>query len=56
MMRDENDNLPTFDDLFGEEDSGEDFEGFEFISSDDEDPEIDDIQWKEGCNAKPQMM
>ena len=49
---DEKDNLPIFENLFGEENSGEEFEGFEFTSSGDEDPEIDDIQWKEECNDR----
>ena len=42
---DEKDNLPIFEDIFGEENSGEEFEGVEFTSSGDKDPEIDDIQW-----------
>ena len=44
---DEKNNLPIFEDIFGEE-----FEGVEFTSSGDKDPEIDDIQWKEGCNDR----
>ena len=51
LSSDENDNLPIFD-LFGEENSVEEFEGFEFTSSGDEDPEIDDVQWKKGCNDR----
>ena len=50
LSRDENDNLPIFEYLFGEENSGEEFEEFEFTSSVDEYPEIDDIQWNKGCN------
>ena len=46
LLRDENDNLLTF----------EEFEGFKYTSSNDGDPEIDDIQWKNGCHAKPPMM
>ena len=49
---DEKDNLPIVEDLFGEENSGEEFEGFEFTSSSDEDTEIDDIHMKEGCNDR----
>ena len=49
---DEKDNLPIFEDIFGKENSGEEFEGVEFTSSGDKDPEIDDIQWKEGCNDR----
>ena len=41
---DEKDNLPIFEDIFGKENSGEEFEGVEFTSSGDKDPEIDDIQ------------
>ena len=40
---DEKDNLPIFEDIFGEENSGEEFERVEFTSSGDKDPEIDDI-------------
>ena len=49
---DEKDNLPIFEDIFGEENSGEEFEGVEFTSSGDKDLEIDDLQWKEGCNDR----
>ena len=49
---DEKDNLPIFEDIFREENSGEEFEGVEFTSSGDKDPGIDDIQWKEGCNDR----
>ena len=49
LSRNENDNLSIFEYLFGEENSGEEFVGFEFTSSVDEYPEIDDIQWNKGC-------
>ena len=33
LSSDENDNLSTVEELFGEENSGEEFEGFELTSS-----------------------
>ena len=48
----EKDSLPIFEDIFGDENSGEEFDGVQFTSSGDKDPEIDDIQWKERCNDR----